>query len=133
VSAARGLDANRCRGHSDRVATEDDVRRLALALPATSERPSYGTPGFRVRDRLFARVADEPGVLVLWRSSIEERDELVASDPRKFFTTPHYAGHASVLVRLDAVAAEELAELLAEAWNARAPARLRSRAGEGDR
>ena len=34
------------------VATEDDVRRLALALPAATEKPSYGTPGFRVRDRL---------------------------------------------------------------------------------
>jgi len=38
--------------------TEDDVRRIALSLPATSERPSYGTPGFRVRDRAFARIRE---------------------------------------------------------------------------
>jgi len=38
------------------MATEDDVRRLALALPEVAERPSYGTPGFRVKDKLFARI-----------------------------------------------------------------------------
>ena len=42
------------------MATVDDVRRIALALPATAEKPSYGTPGFRVRDKLFARVHDDP-------------------------------------------------------------------------
>jgi hypothetical protein len=44
------------------MATEDDVRRLALALPETHERPSYGTPGFRVKDRLFARIHQDGGV-----------------------------------------------------------------------
>ena len=39
------------------MATEDDVRELALALPGVIEKPSYGMPGFRVRDRLFARAA----------------------------------------------------------------------------
>jgi hypothetical protein len=29
--------------------TEDDIRRIALSLPATTEKPSYGTPGFRVK------------------------------------------------------------------------------------
>jgi hypothetical protein len=38
------------------VVTQDDVRRAALSLPATTERPSYGTPGFRVKDKLSARI-----------------------------------------------------------------------------
>jgi hypothetical protein len=39
------------------MSTERDVRELALALADTVEKPSYGTPGFRVRDKLFARIA----------------------------------------------------------------------------
>ena len=61
------------------MADEQDVRRLALELPATVERPSYGTPGFRVKDKLFARLHEEPGVLVLLeRVCVEELRELLA-------------------------------------------------------
>ncbi len=95
------------------MATEADVRELALALPDTIEKPSYGTPGFRVRDRLFARIR-ETGVLVIWCESLEEKDFLIEGDPEKFTTTPHYDGYANVLVRLEAVDCAELAELLAE-------------------
>jgi hypothetical protein len=95
------------------MASEDDVRELALALPDTVEKSSYGTPGFRVRDKLFARIR-EAGVLVIWCESLEEKDFLIEGDSEKFFTTPHYDGHAMVLVRLDAVDREELGELLAE-------------------
>ena len=41
------------------------MRRAALSLPATTEKPSYGTPGFRVRDKLFARIREEGDVLVV--------------------------------------------------------------------
>jgi hypothetical protein len=105
------------------VVTEDDVRRAALGLPETSERPSYGTPGFRVGDRLFARVRDD-GDLLVWCAGEDEKAELLASDPRVFWTTPHYDGHASVLVRLAEVDPDELAELLADSWRLRAPRRL---------
>ncbi len=112
------------------MATEQDVRRLALSLPSTIERPSYGTPGFRVQDKLSARLSDEPGVLVLWRGSVEDRDALVAADPDKFFTTDHYARQPLVLLRLSAVDEPELAELLTEAWETRASARLRTAGGQ---
>lgn len=100
------------------MATEGDVRELALALPDTTEKPSYGTPGFRVRDKLFARIR-EPGVLVVWSETLEEKDFLIEGEPEKFFTTPHYDGYANVLVRLEAVDREELAELLAESARVR--------------
>ncbi len=105
------------------MASEADVRELALALPATTEKPSYGTPGFRVGDRLFARIREE-GVLVLWRESEEEKEALIESEPEKFFTVPHYDGHPHVLVRLDAVDRKELAELLEESWGFRAPTQM---------
>ena len=90
------------------MATESDVREIALSLPATEERPSYGTPGFRVKDKLFARLRDEGEVLVVWCTDEGEKELLIGAEPAKFFTTPHYDGHPSVLVRLSAVDREEL-------------------------
>jgi hypothetical protein len=107
------------------MSTEDDVRRIAADLPEVTERPSHGTPAFYVAGTIFARLHDLPGVLVCWRRGLEEREELLAADPDAFFTTDHYRGHPSVLVRLGRVPPDELAELLAEAWEARAPRRLR--------
>ena len=104
--------------------TEDDVRRVALSLPATTEKPSYGTPGFRVKDRLFARIREERDVLVVWVEDVGEKEGLIASEPKKFFTTPHYDGHPMVLVRFKAIGVKELTELLTESWRLRAPDRL---------
>jgi len=106
------------------VATEDDARELALSLSATIEKLSYGMPGFRVKDRLFARIREERDGLVVWCGDLEEKDFLIRAEPEKFFTTPHYDGHPSVLVRLGAVDRQELSELLAESWRLRAPKRL---------
>ena len=102
------------------MAAPDNVRELALALPGTSERPSYGTPGFRVRDRLFARLHQDGESLVL-RMERDERELLARAEPRKFFWTPHYERHDWVLVRLAAIDRAELGELLREAWALRAP------------
>jgi hypothetical protein len=108
------------------VITEHDVRRIALSLPHTTEKSSYGTPGFRVKDKLFARIREEGDVLVVFVASLEEKAVLIASDDEKFFTLPHYDGHASVLVRFGAVDPDELTELLTESWRVRAPAKLRA-------
>src|SRR5262245_48218971 len=67
----------------------DTVRSLALALPEVEERTSYGTPGFRVRDKLFARLREDGELLVL-RVGVLERETLIAEDPAAFLITPHY-------------------------------------------
>lgn len=54
-----------------------------------------------------------------------EKEALLASDPAKFFTTPHYDGHPIVLVHLEAVGVDELTELIADAWRVKAPPRVR--------
>ena len=101
--------------------TVDDVRRLALALPDTEERPSYGTPGFRVKDKLFARVLDADSIVVA--VDLEWRDSLVESDPDVFSVTPHYLRYPWVIVRLAAVGNATLHDLLAEAARLSAPAK----------
>ncbi|TMR20682.1 hypothetical protein ETD86_18070 [Nonomuraea turkmeniaca] len=106
------------------MVTEDDVRRIALALPETGEKTMYGTPAFYVRGKWFARMREEGDMLVLPVASEEEKAELLAAEPAKFGTTPHYDGYAVVLVRLDEVGAEEMSELLTDAWRLRAPKRL---------
>ncbi|MEJ7771181.1 MAG: MmcQ/YjbR family DNA-binding protein [Geodermatophilaceae bacterium] len=106
------------------MVTEDDVRKAALSLPETNEKPSYGMPGFRVRTKGFARLHEEPGVLMLWCADLSEKQALIASDPEAFFTTPHYDGYSSVLVRLTEIDEDELIDLLTSAWRSRAPKRL---------
>ena len=105
------------------MATPDDARELALALPETIERPSYGMPGFRVRDRLFARLHQDGESLVLWCDP-DEREMLARTEPDKFFWTPHYDKHPMLQVRLAAIDREELGELLRDSWRRRAPAAL---------
>lgn len=102
-----------------------DVRRLALALPATAEKLSYGTPAFFVRGRLFARLTDHDDALMVRCADLDEKAALLAAEPDALFTVPHYDGYASVLVRLDRVEPDELAELLTDAWRARAPVTVR--------
>jgi len=109
------------------VATLDDLRRVVLALPGTSEGTWYGTLGFRVSGKGFLRLRteDEDGLLVVPVADLGEKEALLGSRPEVFSTLPHYDGHPVVLLRLEAVDVEELAELVTEAWRAKAPARLR--------
>ncbi|WP_327085846.1 MmcQ/YjbR family DNA-binding protein [Nonomuraea sp. NBC_01738] len=106
------------------MSTEADVRRTALSLPESSEKPMYGTPAFYVRAKWFARLRETPETLVIPVDSEETKHELVAADPAKFFTEPHYDGYAALLIHLPAVDEQELKELLTDAWRLRAPKRL---------
>jgi hypothetical protein len=107
------------------VATEDDVRRIALSLPEVIEKSWYGTPGYRVKDKGFLRLRTEAeGGLVVFVADLGEKEMLLASDPEKFFTTPHYDGHASVIVNLPAIDVDELTEVIADSWRVKAPPKL---------
>ncbi len=102
--------------------TIDDVRAIALSLPETDERPSYGTPGFRVKNKLFARDREDGTVVI--RVTFDVREALVASAPHVFEVTPHYASYPWVLVHLANVDRAWLRELLVEAWKTAAPPRV---------
>ena len=107
------------------MATEDDVRRIALALPETIEKPWFGSPGFRVKDKGFLRIRSEAeGGLVVFVGDLGEKEALLESEPDKFFTTPHYDGYPTVLVNLPAIEVDELTELIIDSWRIKAPKRV---------
>jgi hypothetical protein len=62
----------------------------------------------------------QPKVVALRVANLHEKERLIASDPEKFFTEPHYEGFPAILVRLAAVTARELRPLLTEAWRCQA-------------
>jgi hypothetical protein len=116
-------------------ASWDDVRRIALALPETDERISRDLRQWRVKDKLFvwerplrrkeiealgAGAPDGP-ILGARVEDLGVKEALLAADPSVFFTTPHFDGHTSILVRLDRIGLRELEEAIVEAWLSRAP------------
>jgi hypothetical protein len=104
------------------VVSHDDIRTIALGLPGTEERASYGgRPSWRTKTRMFTWIRDDPEALVVWVDSEDEKLALVASEPDRFFTTPHYDGYPILLVRLEAVDLAEARELVTESWRLRAP------------
>ena len=120
------------------MATWEDVRRAALALPETDEAESRGLRTWRVRAKAFvwerplrradlealgARAPDGP-ILGAQVEHLGAKEALLSDAPEFYFTTPHFDGYPAVLVRLDEIPVAELEELLVEAWLARAPKRL---------
>jgi hypothetical protein len=120
------------------MATWDDVRNLALALPETGERVSRELVQWRVKDKLFVwerplrrsdlealgDAAPKGPILGVRVADVGVKEALVASDPDVCFTIPHFDGYPAVLVRLDRIDRSELKELIVEAWLVRAPKRL---------
>jgi hypothetical protein len=121
------------------VADWDDVARIALALPGTTEATSArGRRRWLVRGKTFLRErplhrkdldelgAEAPDGPVLIASVPDEgaKAALLADEPGVYFATSHVDGWAAVLCRLDRLDETSLTELAGEAWAARAPRRL---------
>ncbi len=119
------------------MADQNDVRRIALSFPETSE--DEGHFAFAVNNRGkrkgFAWVWMErihpkkaripnPGVLAVRVWDTQEKEMLLATEPELFFTEPHYNGFPAVLVRLPAIDAGDLENLLRNAWRCQAPPEL---------
>lgn len=108
------------------MVTEEDIRRVALSLPGSAEKPYNQLPSFRVRTSLFLRIHELPDAFFARCASLEERDELLEAEPGTFFITPHYSQYPGVLVRLSRIGPDEMTELVTEAWRLCAPKRLRA-------
>jgi hypothetical protein len=120
-----------------RRATVADLHALAASMPGvTVEKGPKGNEVYQVSRRSFVFFrtprpdAVDPStgeryddVVVLWVASEIDKEALVADESTPFFTTPHFDGHPSVLVRTSRIGEltrEELAEVVYDAWLARA-------------
>lgn len=117
-----------------------DVHALAKALPhVTAYDPDSATPVYQVGGKSFVFFrtprpdAVDPvtgqrydDVVVFWVADLAAKEALVQDPSTPFFTTPHFAGHPSVLLRLSRIgelSRLELAEVIEDAWLSRASAR----------
>jgi hypothetical protein len=111
------------------MATQRDVTRIALSLPDVAPREGH-SDGYAVvvkgkakgfcwtwKERVDPKKArvPNPKVLAIQTADLDEKDLLLASDPDVFFTEPHYNGYPAVLVRLAAIDARRLRQLLERA------------------
>ncbi|MCJ0873235.1 MmcQ/YjbR family DNA-binding protein [Streptomyces sp. AP-93] len=127
--------------------TAEDVRKIALSLPDSSEKLAWGMPTFRVgggangksgksgkSGKIFAALADDDTSIGV-KCPQEDRAELIAAEPEKFFIRPgHDDNYAWLRVRLGAVQdAAELRSILTDSWRQVAPKRLVAAHPELDR
>jgi hypothetical protein len=116
------------------MASQADVRRIALSLPGTEEAANHFAFSVRNKGKLkgfvwvwLERVApkkarvSQPKVIAVRVANLVDKDFMLTLNPDKFFTEPHYDGFPAVLVRLPAVTARELKPIIAEAWRCQAP------------
>ena len=124
-----------------RGSTVADVHELAAAMPgAELAEGSKENPIYAVRGKSFVFFrnprpdAVDPvtgerytDVICMWTETLEDKQALVEDPSNPFFTTPHFDGYRAVLVRasrLGELDRDELAEVIADAWLARAPKRM---------
>jgi hypothetical protein len=118
----------------------EDVHELALAMPyVTVEYGSGENPVYQVGRKSFIFFRNPrpdavdpdtgeryPDVIVFWVASEADKQALIQDERSPFFTTPHFDGHLSVLLRasrLGELTRQELAEVVQDAWLSRASAR----------
>ena len=126
-----------------RRARVDDVHALAAAMPGVQRYPDRERAVYQVGGRSFVffrtprpdAVDADTGeryddVIVFWVESEEDKQALVRDESTPFFTTPHFDGHPSVLLRgsrVGELSVQELTEVVQDAWLARAGKRARER------
>jgi len=104
---------------TETLVTFETIRQIARTLDKAEETTSYGTPAFKVRGNLFVRLHQDGESLVV-RTSLEEREELMAADSDTYYITDHYLNYEWVLVRMSRVHPDALRDLLRGAWRSAA-------------
>jgi len=103
--------------------TFEEFSAMALARPGVEARSSYGTPGFFIKGKFWARLREED-VLVLKPIDDDEQRFLMETQPQAFFITDHYRGYPTILIRLSKVNRGQLQELVEQTWRRMAPKKL---------
>lgn len=102
----------------------DDVVEIGKRFPGVEVGTWYGRPALKAGGKGFCALREDPDALVVMVPDLDDKEALLQGNPDVFFTTPHYDGYAFVLVHVEKVDADELAELIEDAWRTRAPKKL---------
>jgi hypothetical protein len=103
--------------------TPAQLRRSALALPEAEEIETWGEATFRVRRKIFCIMGSD-GVRASVKATVEQQSELMAEQPELYGGAPYVGRHGWVVFHVAAADADEVAELLEEAWRLTAPKAL---------
>ena len=103
--------------------TSDEVLEVALGLPGVDERETWGKPTFRVAGRMFLTLASD-GPKATLKASFDDQAALIAADPTVFSAAAYVGRHGWVTVSLEQADPDDVAALVVEAWQARAPRHL---------
>lgn len=101
----------------------DDFRKIALDLPEAVEKETWGHPTFRVKDKMFAGMAEDGSTASL-KATKEEQAALLAQSPDVYFVPQYVGQHGWVGVNVPLADPGELRELIIEAWRLTAPKRI---------
>lgn len=99
------------------------TREIALSLPATEERITWGHPTLRVHDSIFLTLTED-GSTASIKTGHDEQAMLIDGDPDTFFRPAYVGRHGWVGVRPATADPAQLEELIVEAWRRTAPVRL---------
>lgn len=122
------------------MASLDDVRAIALALPGVIEKVEGHRGGLAWRTRAGMIAWERPpsntdlaalgqlgrtwpnGVVIgVHTDGLDSKDALIESYPDVFFTIPHFDGYPAVLVKLESIERDHLTEVVTDAWLDRVP------------
>ena len=101
-------------------------------MPEAEERETWGAATFRVKDRMFALGSPE-SEFVSVKATPDDQGGLIDMDPKTFFPAPYAGRFGWVRVRLPGVGLDLATQLVANAWERRAPRRLVTSASKRDR
>jgi hypothetical protein len=121
--------------------TVEDAARMALDLPEATEGERHGARTWYVSGKAFAwerpfskadikrfgdAVPPDGPILAVRVADLTEKEAMLASNPKAFFTIPHFDGYSAILIQLKAVTKKALEEALIDGWLACAPTPLAS-------
>jgi len=92
--------------------TKAEARKLMLAIPGTDERLWFNQPSVFLHDRFLAKTHHKEDAVTLQVGSMEMRDMMLEAEPKLFYITDHYRKFPFVLVRLSALTAKTLKDML---------------------
>jgi hypothetical protein len=92
--------------------TKAQAHTLMLSIPGTDERLWFNEPSVFIHDRFLSKVHKKEDAVTLQVGSMEMRDMMLEAEPKLFYITDHYRKFPFVLIRLKALTAKTLKEIL---------------------